>query len=286
MTQPLHTIEKNSSNDLGLSKHFDTDSAAQLERLELMSALQSTLDLKTQLKLFLEKLRGKLKIDGLSFVDETRDLRLKIGKQSTHSCGYRLTHEGMQCGEISFRRSTRFTEEDLQIIEESMLILLVPVSNALKYTDAVSKAAHESSRKIVKRQTLTKALKREIELAKRHNHPLSLMTLKLVNEAESLQLDPDESTLEQLCHSLHAIGNNTDLWFRTGAAEFVLLTHGNIDVTKAIAKRLKNLEHSLWGDGHLNEDLSLRVGSAALTGTDSITSLLKRAQLSAYAEAS
>lgn len=96
-----------------LNTQIRSTNVLDLEKLELMTILQSTLDLKSQLKYFLENLRKKLRIDGLCFIEEERQLKIKIGRQSTHSCGYHLTKEETTCGELVFKRSTRFSEKDL-----------------------------------------------------------------------------------------------------------------------------------------------------------------------------
>jgi GGDEF domain-containing protein len=276
MAGSFQSTDKHIESDQITTKHIDSVNRASLEKLELMAILQSTLNLKSVLKYFLDDLRNKLDIDGLSFIEEDRQLKIRIGRQSTHSCGYHLTKQEIPCGELIFKRSTRFSEQDLEIIENAILLLLVPISNALQYQDAVAKSSFNPMREVVERQILMSTLSREIELAKRHNHPLSLLSLRVLlnSKAKGVQEEP----LQPLCQSFQRLSNSTDMWFRIGASEFLLLTHNALAEASKIACELEQLENRGFDKDLSNENLTIKVGVAALTGTDSVHSLIKRSQ--------
>ncbi|MFT4861009.1 MAG: GGDEF domain-containing protein [Pseudohongiellaceae bacterium] len=276
MVGSYQSTDKHIEADQMSDKHSKPDQRISLEKLELMTVLQSTLDLKSQLKYFLENLRNKLPIDGLSFVEEDRMLKVKIGRQSTHSCGYHLSKEEVGCGELIFKRSTRFSEQDLEAIEEAILLLLVPISNALKYHDAVNNSSINSFREISERHALTSMLSREIELAKRHNHPLCLLSLVVSAHTKAKSLNHE--LLQPLCQSFQTASNNTDMWFRVSATEFLILTHNALEDATKVAWELEQLENQSFEKDFSDESVAIRVGVAALTGTDSLNSLIKRAK--------
>ncbi len=276
MVGSYQSIDKQVATQQLSNSQSKLDERISLEKLELMTVLQSTLDLKSQLKYFLENLRKKLPIDGLSFIEEDRMLKVKIGRQSTHSCGYHLSKEDIACGELIFKRSTRFSEKDLEAIEDAILLLLVPISNALKYQDALNSSSFNSIREISERHTLTRTLNREIELAKRHNHPLCLLSLFISTSTKAKSLSHE--LLQPLCQSFQDVSNNTDMWFRVSATEFLVLTHSALEDASKIAWELEQLESQRFEKDFSDESVAIHVGVAALTGTDSLNSLIKRAK--------
>jgi GGDEF domain-containing protein len=276
MAGSFQSTDKTNASDEITNKRFDSADSIGLEKLELMTILQSTLNLNSVLKYFLENLRKKLRIDGLCFIEEDRQLKIRIGRQSTHSCGYHLTKEDTACGELIFKRSTRFSEQDLEVIEEAILLLLVPISNTLKYQDAVAKSSFNPMREVIERKTLMSTLNREVELAKRHNHPLSLLSLKVMLNTKVKDLQDER--LQPLCQSFHAASNSTDMWFRISTSEFLLLTHNALEDATKIGWEFQQLENRIPDRDFSTENISIKVGVAALTGTDSVNSLIKRSQ--------
>ncbi len=270
--------DKHIESDRIRNENFESLKPIDLEKLELMTVLQSTLNLKSQLKFFLENLRRKLRIDGLCYVEEGRQLKIKIGKQATHSCGYHLTKEDLECGELILKRSTRFSEQDLEVIEGTILLLLVPISNALQYQDAIKRSSFLPSKDIVERQFLMSTLNREIELAKRHNHPLSLLNLKVTTDAIETNKNAIEKILPVLCKSFQSVSNKTDMWFRISTSEFLLLTHNALENAQKIAHEFQQLENTRFDKDFINENIRIKAGVASLTGTDSVNSLIKRSQ--------
>ena len=275
MIGSFQPADKHIESDQISDKNFES---INLEKLELMMILQSTLNLKSQLKFFLENLRKKLRIDGLCFVEESRQLKIKIGKQATHSCGYHITKGDHECGELILKRSTRFSEQDLEVIEGAILLLLVPISNALKYQDAIKKSSLLPSKDIVERQFLMNTLNREIELAKRHNHPLSLLNLKVTTDAIETNKNALENILPALCKSFQTVSNETDMWFRISTSEFLLLTHNALENAQKIARDFQQLENTRLYKDFVNGNIKIKAGVASLTGTDSVNSLIKRSQ--------
>lgn len=83
-----------------------------------------------------------LKVDGIYYQEDDRDI--KLGRQS----GHRLFNNRVSFGELAFKRSKCFRENELQQIESIVILLLIPIGNALNYADAVAQAISEPAIKI------------------------------------------------------------------------------------------------------------------------------------------
>jgi hypothetical protein len=71
-------------------------------------------------------------MDGLHYDHETLELDISVGKQYTHSCGYRLLFTDEYLGEITFKRNRRFSEREMQLIKSLIPALIKPLRESLK----------------------------------------------------------------------------------------------------------------------------------------------------------
>jgi len=103
----------------------------ELRRL-LTENLDGTLELSAlQQRVLLSMTRG-VALDGLHYHHEALDVDIRVGKQSSHSCGYRLLCTDEYLGEIIFKRNRKFTERELQLIESLIPALVTPLRNSLR----------------------------------------------------------------------------------------------------------------------------------------------------------
>ena len=266
-TSPVRKQALNGSQQVADSTDFD--------KLELIMSLQSHLDLEQLLQHFLESVNTLLRVDGIFFQEENREIKLKLGKQSVHSCGYRLVNGSSSYGELVFKRSKRFSETELELIEDMMILLLIPIGNALKYADAVRQAIQDPATNVGNRTAMEKTLNREIELAKRHNHPLSLMTINLDSSTQKKTSKLPVNVVTTLIDIIQNVSRCTDILFRIGEREFRLIMHSDAKGTKPIARRIeKAIKRAFnYSDAY---GLTVSTGIATLTGTDSMKSLIER----------
>lgn len=256
--------------------HIGLDDS-EIERFKLISLLQSTLDLKTLLKYFLENIRESLTIDGIYYHEEERGTKIRLGKQSTHSCGYRLNNAGIECGEIIFKRDTRFNEMELQKIENNILLLLAPISNAVKYSDAVASANQNTVRQVINPENLHASLRREIELAKRHNHPLAIVSMSFYVQKNRDKVTECADKIDVFAELMHKNKDSTNLVYRVAKQEFLLVTPNNSEL---VSHTIESIEgwYSLLEDEFGVLPLQLNIGYATVTGTDSVKSVIDRAK--------
>lgn len=97
----------------------------------LRESLSETVEISALQQRLLTNLGRGVALDGLHYHHETLDLDIRVGKQSTHSCGYRLLFTDEYLGEITFKRNRRFSEREMQIIESLILALLNPLRKSL-----------------------------------------------------------------------------------------------------------------------------------------------------------
>ena len=279
MVVSIQSIEKSQQNRRNSAELHNQTSLSVLEenKLQLITCLQSTLDLEQMLCKFLDSLNDFVKIDGIYYQEDERDVKLKLGKQSGHSCGYRLINSEANYGELVFTRSKRFSESELEQIEGFVILLLVPIGNALKYKDAVEMAIEQPVTNIGDKELLKHSLAREIELAKRHNHSLSLLTLhfECSNQKKTTKLPANiVSTIKKV---IYEVSRGTDRLFRIGGKEFRLIMHNNASGADVIARRIeRSLRNAFKKD--VGYGLVVSTGYSTLTGTDSVKSLEERAK--------
>lgn len=87
-------------------------------RWRLMQALQTSLEMETLLNIFFEQVQSTVEFDGFSYKLDLLDLEVNIGKQSLHTCSYRLITQQDYLGELTFYRSRRFPERDLAVLDD------------------------------------------------------------------------------------------------------------------------------------------------------------------------
>jgi hypothetical protein len=98
----------------------------------LTENLGGTLELSSLQQRLLNSMTHGVALDGLHYHHEDLDVDIRIGKQSTHSCGYRLLCTDEYLGEIVFKRNRKFTERELQLIEALIPVLVNPLRNSLR----------------------------------------------------------------------------------------------------------------------------------------------------------
>jgi len=278
MVASIQSLESSSEHN---KQAIDIDAGSQdgseFDKYQLVRLLQSSLDLETIIDQFLGGVNTLVKVDGLTYVEEDRGLSLRFGKASAHSCGYRLVSGNDSFGEVTFHRSRRFSDNELEQIEGLLVLLLVPISNALKYGDAVRDAIQEPLLTITDRKKLERQLTREIELAKRHNHPLSLMLIRAESTTQRKTTKLPARLVTELTALIQEACRNTDMLQRIGGKDFQLILHNDARGTASIARRIERTVTAHFKKHHEHQ-LNLLFGCASLTGTDSARSLSGRAR--------
>lgn len=292
MATPLksaNTIDFQQARDnVGRRMRSEEETLALKElRLQLVTRLQTTLDLASLLQLFMQELGSHIRVDGLRYRNEQYQLEPLLGRNTSHSCGYRLVTRQDNLGEIIFFRSRRFSEQELSTLEFLLGTLICPLRNALQYHQALNASLTDPLTGAGNRISLNDTLDREIALARRHTRPLSTLMVdidkfKAINDTHGHSAG--DKVLTQLVTLISDIHRNTDVCFRYGGEEFVVLL-GETDLAGAevIAERLRQGIDStriLYEKTRLA--ITVSIGAAEFCETDYRESLLKRADKALY----
>ncbi len=291
MATPLKTSNTIDFNSAKLHSSRTTKSSQgdlYEQRFKLSTVLQTTLDVEHLLNLFFNEILTSINLDGLRYVNGPHKLQVNCGKQTTHSCGYRLITPKDHLGEVSFYRSKRFSENDLACIETFLSTLLCPLRNAVHYDEAIKAALTDPLTGSGNRIALTNTLRREIDLATRHQQPLALLMLdiddfKLINDNHGHSAG--DEILKQLVNSIALANRCTDICFRYGGEEFlVILNKTNLEGATVIAERLrKNIENLKIKIGKETVKFTVSIGATTLQEDDTSDSLFNRTDSALYA---
>jgi diguanylate cyclase (GGDEF)-like protein len=269
-------------SDLAAKPHIKSDILVRLSTF-----LQTTLDYQKILTLFKREIAAAVLVDGIAFENSDTDVKFSIGHLGTHSCRYQLNAQSNKLGDIIFYRSTRFREHELANIEALMGTLVYPLRNAMRYKSALDQAFKDPLTGAGNRIALNDALKREMELARRHSYELSLLMLdldhfKAINDGFG-HLVGDE-VLKAVVGTIQDCIRQTDICFRYGGEEFVvLLNNANVANARLISERIRmGIEaYSLQTDnGPLQATISC--GLAVLHADDDAHSLMDKADKALY----
>jgi len=256
-------------------------------RFRLLNTLQTSLELETILDLFKQEIDTVMRVSGCCYVNEPANVQYQLGETEVHQCAYRLIIQNENLGEMIFYRDTRFNEYDMDSLQVLLSTLLNPVRNALLYRQAIAASLTDPLTGAGNRQALKSQLAREISLSRRYQQPVSALIIdidkfKLINDTYGHTTG--DLVLQDLVKVINKVNRSTDLCFRYGGEEFVVLL-GNTDKSGAqvIAHRLCHAiaESRICSDSGLLQ-ITVSIGVATITDIDTDESLLNRADKAMY----
>lgn len=256
-------------------------------RQQLSLQLQTSLEPQRILGTFYREIQRLVPLDALSYQHKSTDLRLEFGQRGHHSISYSLSHEGEHLGELIFRRSQRFSEQEQGNLESLLAALLFPMRNALLYRTATQSALRDPLTGTGNRIAMDQTLQREIELSRRHLQPLSVLMLdidhfKQVNDIHGHSTGDD--VLKAVAASIKHQLRNVDMVFRYGGEEFlILLSNTSREAAAMVGERLRFAVQSeeYLADAHTIL-LTVSLGCSTLLPGESAESLLRRADSALY----
>lgn len=211
----------------------------------LTRRLAATLSLETQLGILAEELGETVSFDALNYRHRIarQDFVFSTGIGGPHRCEYRLTLEGINCGNLILHRRQKFVEEELQAVEAIISVAICSLRNACQHAAIKQAALTDSLTDIPNKRAMQEALVRSSQLADRHNEPYSLILcdldhFKTINDNHGHVVGDHllQMTAEAIERSLRV----SDSVYRFGGEEFaVLLPHTGIPEASFVADRIR-----------------------------------------------
>ncbi|HEY6527708.1 MAG TPA: GGDEF domain-containing protein [Cellvibrionaceae bacterium] len=264
----------------------DGEAVLQEQRFRLAHELQSSLDLRDTLSQFFTRARKAIKFSSLNFVNEAKRLNVTLGRGQKHRVEYNLSGDNYQLGLLSFSRDTPFSETELQGLEILSGILFYPLRNALLYREALDNSLRDTLTQVGNRAAMEMALKRELELAKRNNLPLSLLVIdidhfKSVNDTWGHNIG--DQILTHIAAMIKDSLRQTDQTFRFGGEEFVvILCDTQAAAAQMVANRIRKNVNCAPAQNNIDVKSSVSIGLAYLAPDDDRNSLFTRADTALY----
>lgn len=259
-------------------------------RLALVTSLRTTLDPEALLTLFSAKVAELVPHAGLRFAPSPScgGPDLVTGDEGESRCGRRLVVENADLGEVTFSRRDRFLPGEAAMLERVLPDLAHPLRNALMYREALAAAARDPLTGAGNRAGLDAALPREVELARRHGTPLSVVMIdvdrfKAVNDR--FGHIAGDVVLEGFAARIRSCARSSDLLFRFAGDEFAVLA-GNtpLDGAALLAERVRAAVAERPFDASAGGiAITASLGAACLRRGESGAGLLARADDALYA---
>lgn len=258
------------------------------QTLKLAGLLQTSLEIESVLNYFLQAAQQLVKFDAAHFSFEERNVNLKYGKTQRHRCSYRLRLAGEFLGELVFTRRRRFSEQEMEQLENLMSQLIFPLRNAVWYQRALQAAKVDILTGANNRAAMDDMLNREVELAHRHQTAMSLLMFDLdhfkqINDSYGHITGDD--VLRECVECANQALRGTDILFRFGGEEFVVILPGvNVTGATLAAERLRSIiEKHAFNSRQGNVPVTISIGTASLTIEDTSKTIIERADHALYA---
>lgn len=254
---------------------------------QVTGLLQTTLDWQQVLTLFTQSVRKYVNAPVVSYSHPLQGLDWRSGKPETHNCQYRLVLMDEDLGELNFSRSHRFSDLEIEHLENLLCALLYPLRNALQYLTAMRLATTDALTGLGNRCAFNDELQRATEFAKRHDIPLTMMVIDLdhfkqVNDTYGHTAG--DRVLNALAALLKDASRGSDRLFRYGGEEFVIMmpktdTQGAHNLAERIQQDLSQLSLK-WQEDSIQVTASIGITSLH-TGDDAL-GLFERADQALY----
>lgn len=215
------------------------------------------------------------------------DLEINQGVFSKYSCSYILEAEDQKLGEFTLMRNLKFTQEELELLENLLCSLLYPLKNASLYYKALKMAATDQLTQTLNRVSFNDTVKREINLAKLNASHLSIIFLdidhfKVINDQYGH--DCGDIALISVAKLIKESLRKSDTIFRFGGEEFVILVN-KMDLVNAeiLAKRIRiAIENNILVYDMKPIRITASLGVSTLRSDDNFDTFIKRADHAMY----
>jgi diguanylate cyclase (GGDEF)-like protein len=230
--------------------------------------------------------RNHVDLDGLEYSNADIGQAYRSGGTAPHRATYTLKLQELDLGSICFWREIPFAESELQVLENLLSGLIYPLRNAISYLEALQLASYDPLTGVQNRLAMQQALERETELSHRQGTPLSMLLIdadhfKRFNDRFGHAFGDD--VLKALANAASATMRRSDLLFRLGGEEFVVLaSYTDCQGARLLAERIREAVSSICSIGSHEVRISVSIGVAELGPDETAEELLERADEAMY----
>lgn len=200
------------------------NAAERPEPLVLLRALQRSLEPSVVVATFASHLLPHFDLEGFAF--RHREFGMREGDRQEHAFATRLRLENTLLGELEVYRNRAFAPRERAELRALAELLLHPLRNAIVHASLQKQACEDSLTGLLNRHALERVLPREMAAAKHTGRPLTAVAidmdrLKEVNDTWGHAAG--DQMLVRLARAISSVLRCSDLTFRIGGDEFVLL---------------------------------------------------------------
>jgi diguanylate cyclase (GGDEF)-like protein len=210
---------------------------------KLTSLLQTTIEAEPLFELFFGQIQHLLKLGSCQFQNDEKNINLKLGIACNHTCDYSLNIQQQYLGNITFSRKQRFSKDELIQLEVLLGTLIYPLRNALNYRDALNQALSDPLTGLGNRGALENALEYQWQMAQRYEQDLCALMIDIdhfKNINDSYGHDVGDYVIKSVADSIRVTTRQTDLSFRYGGEEFLVLLNKTTPMgSTIIAERIR-----------------------------------------------
>ncbi len=255
--------------------------------LRIMSVLQATIDLEQVLKSFSQEVSLYVPHESLDYENTLIGAQLSFGRKAPFAYRYRLNVTGKHIGSVVITCRQALAEHEVSEFEYLLCSLIYPLSNALQYRKALESAHHDPLTKIMNRSAMEIYITREINIARRHKTPLSVLLIdldnfKTINDRFGHAMG--DTVIRQVADRYVAAIRNSDLLFRYGGDEFTVLLSNTGDVQAAVVvdRVLRATADPIRLPDGTHHPITASIGVASLGAEDDYFGLVSRADQAMY----
>lgn len=248
----------------------------------LAALLQTTLELKSMLKMFSAEVTNTVPHSGIAYIHMKSQTHLSIGRITKQSCSFQLMVEKQELGEITFMSGKPFTQKQRVQLEFLLASLVYPLRNALNYLAAYQSSTTDKLTKKYNRLIINSTLEHEIAIYQRYKTPLTMLFIDIDSFSNINNLygrGAGNKVLQATADTISNCVRKTDTLVRYGADEFVLfLSNTHLSDAKNLAEHIREVIENMQiisDEDTINYTVS--IGGASLQQKDSATSLFANA---------
>ncbi len=230
---------------------------------------------------FINELREKVSCASIEYENKDAKNSLVNGSTGKHHCEYTLNHEKLSLGVIRITRDSEFLNNELNIIEDMLAGLTMPLHNTLQHQQAIWFAQRDELTGLRNGSYYHDVVDLEIKRFSRYKTPFSLLVLGLddfnaINTRYGRQAG--DTVLYEVADRISEKARNSDIVYRIGGDKFlVFLPNTDKAGTIITATRIKDFVLSKTCEyKNILISFTLSVGVVTVADGDSVDKLIGR----------